>query len=83
MRLGAQLVDGPVGLSLFVQGDRGNHLKLEEGAPYDLTPADGSPKKLKIIAWRRAELTYYLVAEPEACERIRAAMGMASAAGRL
>ncbi len=83
LRLRAVLPDGPLNLSLFVQNDSPNRLALQEGAPYELTPADGSAAKLKIIAWRRAGLAYYLVAEPEACERVRAAMGRGGPCERL
>ncbi|MFG0282853.1 MAG: hypothetical protein ACF8R7_00385 [Phycisphaerales bacterium JB039] len=83
MLLDAPLPTGTVTLSLFVQEDAGNTLGFEQGVAYELTPNDGQPAKLKIIAWRSGDLDYYLVADPEACDRIREAMGRGGPCGEL
>lgn len=80
--LKADLPECSAPLSLFVQQDPENRLGLEEGASYELTrPGDDEPQDaeaahtVSIVAWRRDGFTYYLVAEPDACGRIREAMG--------
>jgi hypothetical protein len=75
--LGADLPQCAATLSLFVQQDPRNRLELEEGVSYELTPQDpgAGATGVSVVAWRRDGLTYYLVADPDACSRIREAMG--------
>ena len=82
MLLDAPLPSGTVTLSLFVQEDAGNTIELEQGLPYELTPIEGQPAKLKIIAWRNGDLDYYLVADAAACDRIREALGHGGPCGQ-